>query len=127
MATHTGHGGKIYIDTVLAGQVTSWSYSATGTLIDVTAIGDSAFQYTGGLTDGTFNCEFIYDVTDTGTLALRQGAQPAIVIDIAGDGTSVAPVFSGVVTIETFDVNATINDVVKASISGKGSLAEDQS
>lgn len=123
MATYVGHGGEIYISGILTGQVTSWSYSATGTLIDVTAIGDGAFQYTGGLTDGTFNCEYIYDASDGATAALRQGHTQEIVIYVNGQAQA-TPVFSGLVTVETFDINASINDVVKCSISGKGNLGE---
>lgn len=126
MANYLGHSTRIFVDGSESGKVTSWSYSQTGlNLIDVTAIGDTTINYEYGLYDntGSFNCEFIYDDTDTATAYpnMRQGDAPSIQIYL---GASSVPVFSGLVTIESFDVSAAINDVVKCSITGRGTLTE---
>lgn len=124
-APYSAHSSRIYVGANAAGYVQSWSYSESVELLEKTSMGDTGRSYESGIDDGNFSCDFLYDpAAGSYTVDLRPGQEQTIVIDIAGDGVAVAPLFSGLVLIESFDINGDLGSMVSASISGKGVLGE---
>lgn len=123
-ATH-GKAGEVEIVAVAVGQVSSWTYGSTADEVDVTAMGDTAKSYLGGLLDGTFDIECFWDGGDAGQEDILDGlaAGTSIAVNLYPGGNTVALYkYSGDIVITSQEVSSAVDDAVKAKFSGRGQL-----
>jgi len=126
MSMQHGREGLIHIATVAVGHLTSWSYSESVDEVDVTAMGDTAKAYQGGLRDGSLDIECFWDAADAGQEDILDGlaAGTEITVNIYPSGvtTSGESYYTGSITITSNEVSSGVGDMVTAKFSGRGFL-----
>jgi hypothetical protein len=127
MAMQHGRAGVVHISSVAVAHVTAWSYSEAVEEVDVTAMGDSAKSYQGGLRDGTVNIECFWDAADAGQEDITDGlaAGTAITVNLYTDGTTDAgsPYYTGSITITSQEISSGVDSMITAKFTGRGFLA----
>ena len=127
MAMQHGRDGVIEIVSVAVGHIKSWSYSETVDETEVTAMGDTAKAYQGGLRDGTVDIECFWDASDAGQEDILDGlaAGTTVVVNIYPSGvtTTGAEYYTGSILINSNEVTSGVDEMVNAKFSGRGFLA----
>jgi len=126
MAIQHGRYGTIEIVAVAVGHVKSWSYSETVDETEVTAMGDTAKAYLGGLRDGTVEIECLFDQADAGQEDILDGlaAGTTIVVNIYTEGTKVTGdvFYTGSILINSNEVSSSVDGMIVAKFGGRGFL-----
>ena len=127
MATHSGSSGLVKVASNTVAEVTSWSLDQTNTLIEDTAMGDSARTYLAGLDEASASVECFWDETDTGQQALDPGSQVTLVLYpegvVSGD-----TYFTGTALVTSKTVNTPFDGMVETSFAAtfSGAVTETQ-
>ena len=116
MATHSGSSGLVKVASNTVAEVTSWSLDQTNTLIEDTAMGDSARTYLAGLDEASASVECFWDETDTnGQIALSPGSSVTLVLYPEG-ADSGDYYYTGTALVTSHSVTGSFDGMVTASI-----------
>ena len=123
MATFKGNDGVVLIGSDAMAEVISFSVDETADTIEDTAMGDSARTYLPTLTSFSGSVDVFWDETDTsGQVALTVGSTATLNVYPEGD-TSGDNYYTGSIIVTGFDITASFDGLVEASISFQGNGA----
>jgi len=122
MAVHTGSEGILHIGTDLVGELKSYSFSESATMIDTTKLADTAQTFVAGTTSWNGSAECHLDETDVAQNALSVGATAVLKFYFEGASTG-DKYYTGSAIVESVDRSGAMDDIVSVSFSFRGTGA----
>lgn len=124
MSRFAGKAGKVMVGTTQVAEITSWSLDIGADAIDVTNFGSSGWkEFVAGLKEWSGSFEGSWDMTDT-------NGQQALQSALTGGTTVTLKLYvddqknySGTALIKALGVEASVDDVVKATFEFQGTGA----
>jgi len=122
MATHTGSEGLVKIGSDTVGELKSWSVSESANMIDTTTLSSTTQTFATGTTSWSGSCDCFLDEGDTAQGALTAGAEVTLSFYFEG-ATAPDKYYTGTAKVESIDRNGSMDDMVNASFSFRGTGA----
>ena len=123
MATHTGSEGTVKVGSNAIAEIRSYSISEVGDTLEDTSMGDTARTYLSSLTSFSGSVDVFWDETDTsGQVALTVGSTATLNVYPEGDSSG-DNYYTGSIIVTGFDITASFDGLVEASISFQGNGA----
>jgi len=126
MATHIGSEGLLYIGNNAIGELKSFSFDESASVINESNLNDTAERYRAGTTSWTGSCEAALDETDTAQGALTIGAKVGVKFYFEGNQSG-DTYRHGECIVTSINSSVTENEITRVSFSfqGTGVLATD--
>lgn len=123
MPNYTGRTGRLQVNGTDVGDVYNLSASGTKERIEVTAFGDTAKSYLGGLKDATVSFDCYLNDSDAGQALLVAGTTRSLLFTFE-NGVGGSPyIISASLYIDEVSYSSSVSDPVTVSVSATGTFS----
>lgn len=131
MATHTGSEGTVKVGSNAVGEITAFTVTETGQVIEDSSMGDTARTYKAGLKDATgsitvrFDGDEVYGATGQGELDVGS----SVTLNLYPEGADTGDTYyTGTAIVTSKEVASSFDDVVSMSfeVQFSGGLTQSQ-